>query len=283
MLFIALPALAEQNYYTWVDAQGNVHNSPVTSSQTTPPNTSKRSVSVEKDAAQDSNKRIDITDKKSPRFSDIDPEDFPSEEDYQQNLNDKPDSEKAFYTWVGADGVIRSEVKPDVMIEFTATERVYDAAFAPPFRLPDYVTEGLCCESYSEYFTNKLYPKNASSFKIEKGSKAFKTQDGNVSAAYLSIVYPAAQETLTIKAFKMSKSSVFEIIGLSKDFKPLYLASNVRGSFVEETWKDIAYKQAIVEMSDVEIKHMIVFVKNESGVSESNYLISISRDTLTPQ
>lgn len=278
MLVFALPALAEQKYYTWVDAQGNIHNSPV------PSNSDSSSSNPTKSTPSNTNEASDgLPQDSKAGLQALNPEDYPSEEAYQQKLNDKPDGEKPFYTWVGPDGVIRNEVKPDVIVEFTATEMVYDAAFALPFRLPEYVTQGLCCESYAEHFSSSLNPSGSASFKVEQGSHAFKTQEGDVSAAYFSFAYPATQETLTIKAFKIPKSSVFEVIALSQEYKPLYLASEVSGSFVEETWKDIAYKQVMIEMSDPEIKHMVVFIKNDQGVAQSNYLMSFMRNSLETQ
>jgi hypothetical protein len=278
MLVFALPALAEQKYYTWVDAQGNIHNSPVPSNSAASSSKPTSSTSTNTDEAS-----TGLAKDSKSGFQTLNSEDFPSEEEFQKNLNDKPDGEKPFYTWIGPDGVIRNEVKPDVIVEFTATEMVYDAAFALPFRLPEYVTQGLCCESYAEHFNSSLNPKGSASFKVEKGSNAFKTQEGDVSAAYFSFTYPAAQETLTIKAFKIPKNSVFEIIALSSEYKPLYLASEINGSFVEETWKDIAYKQVMIEMSDPEIKHMVVFIKNDQGVAQSDYIMSIMRNTLKTQ
>ena len=278
MLVFALPASAEQKYYTWVDAQGNIHNSPVPSNSASSNSNPANSTLTDTDEAS-----AGLNNDPKTGVQALNPEDYPSEEEYQQNLNDKPDGEKPFYTWVGPDGVIRNEVKPDVIVEFTATEMVYDAAFALPFRLPEYVSQGLCCESYAEHFSSSLNPGGSVSFRIEQGSHAFKTQEGDVSAAYFSFAYPAAQETLTIKAFKIPKDSVFEIIALSHEYKPLYLASEVSGSFVAETWKDIAYKQVIIEMSDPEITHMVVFIKNNQGIAQSNYLMSVMRHTLKTQ
>ncbi len=211
----------------------------------------------------------------------VNQEDYPSEEQYQQNLKKKSDSEKPFYTWTDAQGIIRSEVKPDVVIEFTATEIVYDVAFVPPFRLPDYVTQGVCCESYAEYFTTQVEKNGSASFKVDGAREPFKTQAGDVNTAYFSLPNIADKEMLVIKAYEIDEVSEFELIALSQEFKPIYLESSVKGSFVEQTWKDLAYKKVMVEVSDADIKHLIVFVKDKQGKALESYTVSVIRDALT--
>mgnify|MGYP000100200200 CR=1 FL=1 len=255
LLVSALPSMAEQKYYTWVDAQGNMHNTLITS-----------------DKSSDESSE--------PTESEINTENYPTEENFQQSLNDRPEAEKPFYTWTDAEGVIRSDVKPDVMIEFSATEIVYDAAFAPPFRLPDYVTQGVCCEAYTSHFSASVKALGSVSVKVDGASLPFKTQAGDVDAAYISVPDLNQRELLLVKAYKIAADSEFELIALSQDFKPLYLADPIKGSFVEETWKDLPYKKAMIEVSDPEIKHIIVFVRSATGEAKTGYTVSLIRDTL---
>ncbi len=256
LVVFALPVAAEQKYYTWVDAQGNMRNTLITSDSEAPnqPDT-----------------------EASKNFN---PENFPSEEDYQQSLKDKPNSEKPFYTWTDAEGIIRSDVKPDVMIEFSAAEVVYDAAFAPPFRLPSFITEGVCCESYADHFTAQALALGSASFKVGPANKPFKTQTGDVDAAYFSLPKLNERELWLLKAYKIGEDSEFELIALSADFKPIYLADGIKGAYVGETWKDLAFKKVMLEVTDPEIKHLIVFVKSAAGQAKTNYTVSLIRDTL---
>lgn len=241
-------------YYTWVDAQGNVHNTLIS----TPEN------------SQDDSKADDKS---------INPEDYASEEEYQQKLQDRPDGEKPFFTWTDAEGVIRSDVRPDVMIEFSATELVYDAVFAPPFRLPEYVTEGLCCDSYQDLFVTNIEFHGSASYKVDDSTIGFKTQQGEMEASYFTLPDLVSREVLSIKAYEVDESSKFEIIALAENFKPIYLESKIEGRFAEQTWKDLAYKEALLEVSDAEIKHLIVFVKNQQGKAETDYILSVNRDS----
>lgn len=249
----------KKKYYTWVDAQGNRHNTLITPGKSeTPP--------------------IEV--KSSNVNTIIDGESFLTEEKYQQAQKEKSDNQKPFYTWTDAQGIVRSDVKPDVVIEFSASELVYDAVFAPPFRLPDYVMKGLCCEAYKDSFTTIVAFNGSSSYHVDDSIQAFRTQTGEALAAYFSLEGEVDKEILTIKAYKISEGSEFEIIALSNDFKPLFLESGVKGTFVEETWKDLAYKKVMLEVSDADIRYLIVFVRNDQGQSLKDYTMAVVRDTL---
>ena len=250
-MFFALPSQAEQKYYTWVDAQGNVHNTLIQS---------------------------EPEDTKSPQSS-FDSEDYPSEEKFQKNLIDKPKGEKPFYTWTDAQGIIRSEAKPDVVVEFSATEVVYDAVFAPPFRLPVYVMQGLCCENYKQAFTTKIGKDGSVSYKVNGTEFLFKTNNTEVAASYFSVDDFGKHEILLIKAFEIKENTSFEIIALSDQYKPLYLESSVEGVFVKQTWKDLAYKKVMLEVADPEIKYLIIFVKNDQQEALINYSLAVIRDS----
>jgi Domain of unknown function (DUF4124) len=250
-LLLALPSLAEQKYYTWVDAQGNVHNTLI---QSKPEET------------------------KSPQ-KEFDSEDYLSEEKFQKNLKDKPKGEKPFYTWTDAQGIIRSEAKPDVVVEFSATEVVYDAVFAPPFRVPDYVMQGLCCENYKQAFITKIGKDGSASYKVNGTGFLFKTNNAEVAASYFSVDDFGKHEILLIKAFEIKENTSFEIIALSDQYKPLYLESSVEGVFVKQTWKDLAYKKVMLEVADPEIKYLIIFVNDDQQEALINYSLAVIRDS----
>ncbi len=250
-MLLALPSLAEQKYYTWVDAQGNVHNTLIESKP----------------------------EETTSQQQDFDSADYPSEEKFQQKLKDKTEGAKPFYTWTDAQGIIRSEVKPDVVVEFSATEVVYDAVFAPPFRLPNYIMQGLCCENYSQAFTTNVRMNGSGSYRVDGAEFLFKTQSSDVAAGYFAIDDFNAREILLIKAFEVEEESNFEVIALANDLQPLYLESSVKGVFVEQTWKDLAYKKIMLEVADPEVKFLVVFMKNEQQEALSNYSLAIIRDS----
>lgn len=255
----------KQQYYTWVDAQGVVHSTPIAS----------RSSTSTKSSSNSRANNNDILDKQASRSG----EEYLTEEKHQEKLKKELAGKKPFFTWTDAQGVIRSEVKPDVLVDFVAEEIVYDAVFAPPFRLPEHITQGVCCEDYAEAFSAVVKLNGSASYQVERTYFSFKTQTENVAAAYFSLPNLAAKEIVLLKAYKIPKETRFEIIALDTDFKPMYLASDVKGIYVEQTWKDLAYKKTILEVSDRNIKYLVVFTKSNNKALAS-YRVSVLRDQL---
>ncbi len=253
----ALAEAEEPRYYTWVDAQGVMHNTLITPTESANKNSTKET---------ESRPNLNV-------------DDFPSEKEYQQKLNDRSAEKKPFFTWTDAEGVVRSEVKPDVLVDFVAEEVIYDAVFAPPFRVPSYVKQGQCCQNYSTAFSTTAEFNGSASYQVDDTLFPFQTQSGHVAAGYFSLPKLAAKEIILLKGYKLPKDSAFEIIALDEAYQPLYLATKLNGLFIEQTWKDLAYKKILLEISDVEIKYLIVFV--QSGESAlSNYRLSVMRDQL---
>lgn len=253
LALMALPSLAEPSYYTWVDAQGVIHNTAIES------------------------KSSDVNDKKQiaePSKSFEGEDEFKTEAEFQENLessNDKP-----FYTWTDADGTIRNNPKPTLELEFVATEIVYDAVFAPPFRLPNKITEGTCCIEYKDSFVKILQSDSLTSQKINSASRLYKTQQGYKPAAFF-VVEGIEKEIIYIKGFKLSSQAKFEIIALNEVYQPIYLASNLSGLYIEQTWKDLAYSKIMLELSDSAIKYLIIFAVDDRLDMERGYSLSLSQ------
>jgi hypothetical protein len=266
-LFLAEHSIAEPSYYTWVDAQGVVHNTIISSDKKTG-----ESLPVGKSNSKASQSNV------------IDTADYLSEEDSQKQRNKEFADKKPFFTWTDAQGIIRSELKPDVLVDFVAEEIVYDAVFAPPFRLPDYVKDGLCCEAYAGAFTSLVKFNGSGSYKVDDTVFPFKTQSGDVAAGYFSLPDLSSKEILLLKGYKLPLSSAFEVIALNEQYKPIYLVSELSGIDVEQTWKDVGFKKLMLEVSDPEVKYLVVFVrpqgKGQNNKALSNYSLSVIRDRL---
>ena len=224
------------------------------------------------------NKTLKDTSKESSLINSDD--EFLSEEENQARIEKEKADKKPFYTWVDAEGIIRSELKPEVMVDFVAEEIVYDAVFAPPFRLPEYVMQGECCGSYAEAFTAVVKHNGSAGYKVDDTLFPFQTQSGVVPAGYFSVPDLYSKEILLLKGYKLPLGNTFEIIALDGDYKPLYLASELKGINVEQTWKDVAYSKVMLEVADTEIKFLIVFVRAKNQDALTDYRLSVMRDQL---
>jgi hypothetical protein len=269
LVLMAPLTLADPSYYTWVDAQGVIHNTAI-----------ETEAKPSKNRVEEKTQKLTISEKPIAKESlkdnqEIeDGEKFQTEEEFHQNL--KSSDDKPFYTWTDADGTIRNNPKPDLELEFTANEIVYDAVFAPPFRLPSRITEGVCCIEYKDSFVKKLQRDSLTGQKINNNSLLYKTQQGFKPAAFF-IVEGIEKEIIFIKGFKLTEQAKFEIIALNEAYQPIYLTSNLSGLFIKQTWKDLAYSKVMLELSDPEIKYLIVFALDNDLDMDRGYTLSLSQ------
>lgn len=128
----AFVAHGEEGYFTWVDAQGRVHNSPVSSHNNDAPPQAEDSAK-EHEAASDAQPPNDIAD-------------FESEASWQQKQADA--ASPKFFVWTDAQGITRTE--PIVQKSSESTSGVVhqvtsDATFIPPLRVKPSAS---CCAAW---------------------------------------------------------------------------------------------------------------------------------------
>ncbi len=264
--FLSFPSLAEPSYYTWVDAQGVVHNTLVEDKKTS------NAISSDDTIERENSDQNENTQNESVKADVFREEAFKTESEFKKDIKDRED--KPFYTWTDADGTIRNNEKPDVFVEFTSTEVVYDAVFAPPFRLPAEIIEGLCCLEYQQAFKKELVDNASTIQKVSSSSVRYKTQSGAVPAAYF--ILPKAERSIVfIKAFKLAENTQFEVVALNEQYKPLYLSSNLSGVYIKQTWKDLAYNKIMLEIADPDIRYLIIFSADEKIDLEKGYSLSV--------
>ena len=262
-------SIAEQAYYTWVDAQGVIHNTAVASKPSKQEsNSGPSAVRISEDKSEKKPRE-----KAKEKVEVISGEVYKTEEELQQEI--KSGSDKPFYTWTDADGTIRNSAKPDLIVEFSSSEIVYDAVFAPPFRLPEQVTSGACCIDYKDAFKQKLAVDGIASQKINSESIPYQTQQGFTPAGYF-VLGDTENKIIFIKSYKLSENASFEVIALNSKFQPLYLASKLSGLFAEQTWKDLAYTKIMIEVADPEIAYLIIFANDDSTSKERDYTLNLS-------
>ena len=267
LVLMAQSSLAEPSYYTWVDAQGVIHNTPIDS------DSSSNQGEISSEDLGDTVRKESTIDE-SDSVKTVDEESYKTEEEFQQAL--KSSNDKPFYTYTDADGTIRNSPKPDIELEFVATEIVYDAVFAPPFRLPENITRGVCCIEYKNNFEKKLKRHSLIGQKINHASALYKTQRGNQPAAFFEIDN-FEKEILFIKGYQLSRQAKFEVIALNEHYQPIYLASNLAGLYIEQTWKDLAYNKVMLEISDVDVKYLIIFAVDDDLNMERGYSLNLSQ------
>ena len=239
---------AEQKYYTWVDAQGNVHNTPVP------------------DSSDDGNSD-NRSGQSNPASSEQ--ENFLTEEEFNAEAQRRKKENPAFFTWTDAEGRIVNSVKPEMLVEFSEQEVVADFVFAPPFRLPEVITQGKCCKQYQQAFQADFEPTQV----INGGGLFYKTQKGEYPAGYFKLGEDSGW--FALKLFSLTDKASLDLVVLNEVYQPIYLASGLVPLKVDETWSHHAYHKLILELNDPQAKYLILFSVDQG---DEEYKVSMRYD-----
>lgn len=238
----SLAFAADGEYYTWVDAQGVIHNTLI--------------------------EDIDAKPEVSPPNDDTK---YRTEEQLNRDLKQYDKDNPAFYVWVDSDGVMHTEkFDSDVEQAAAAEEKIsedneaivgWSPILAPPFRVRKDVTEGACCEIFSDQFEFALKPYKSKQLFDPTRYRSFITGLGNRPAWYFTIGSPAknssGQRFLVLRVRGADISGT--LIALNADFKPLHLEANLLFDRYPETWHSVAYLEAKVLIEDPDVSSFILY------------------------
>ncbi|MEQ3692955.1 MAG: hypothetical protein ABNH15_12495 [Alcanivorax sp.] len=241
---------ADGEYYTWVDAQGRIHNTPVEDKSST----------SESAIKQD----------EPPSTPPGDTTEYITEEQLQRNLDQYDEDNPAFYVWVDANGVMHTErFDSKAESEAVQSEAVDDSEavvgwspiLAPPFRVSDEVTSGACCETFSDQFEPVLESYKSVQLFDPTRYRSFITGMGNRPAWYFHIGNQpdksSGQRFLVLRVRGAEISGT--LIALNSEYKPLHLELDVEMGTQAETWRSVAYQEAKVLIEDPEVVAFIFY------------------------
>ncbi|MEC8523946.1 MAG: hypothetical protein VXZ24_06880 [Pseudomonadota bacterium] len=238
--------MADGSYYTWVDAQGRIHNVPMNPNENS-----------EKEPPAES----------PPGDDNV----YLSEQEVEERIRQYDEDNPAFYVTVEADGRVRTEVYDAEAEQNAAAEEVsddgavvigWDPMLAPPFRVDPEVTAGACCESFSDQFVDVLVPFKSVQLFDPVRYRAFPTGRGNRSAWYFN-VGPAA-ETTTGQRFLMLRLRGAPVkgrlIALNAAGKPLYHEVEMPFDTTPESWHSMAYHEYKILIEDSAVERFIFYL-----------------------
>ena len=242
---IALPASAGDGYYTWVDAQGRIHNTPVSDKS-----------SAKEDVASPA-------DSKS-----VESEEFLTEEQLEEKIRKYNEENPSFYIWVDAQGVTRSQAYDaeaeqaavDEMAEDSGAILGWDTILAVPFRVPGEVTQGACCVGFKTQFQPALKPFRSVQLFDPTRYRSFETGEGKRPAWYLEIgkVSDDNRPRFVVLRLRGAKVST-NLVAVSSEYRPLYVEYDMPSTFVPESWHGQAYQEYKILIEDAEVTGLIVF------------------------
>lgn len=250
MLLAGASALAEQEYYTWVDAQGRVHNSPK------PPS----------DKAADKNTAAQ---KKDGNRKELSRDDFQSEEEFIAAERKFKEDHPPFYTWVDGEGRLRSEPlptgeAPKVVLE---DQLVTDHTLLPHERVGDLLSDFDCCQQYDTLFKERLKPLKGVMFNRPQFAPFLKTPDGDFHAWFVRL--PAVQvqgEKLPHLRLRLRESEdELAVLVVDKQLAPLYLIPQLERQYFAATWKSIPMYETLIGVADPDVHALIIYFPDQAS------------------
>lgn len=278
---VSSSAFAEQGYYTWVDAQGRIHNTPIPESQSQK-NREKSDPSLANESEQSKGAK---------------PDEFLTEEQLDEKIKQEKKEKPPFYTRVDADGRVYNEFIPQVDVEFASEEPVVTELLAVPFRLDAKYKSSGCCAQYQESFSDSQKINNADyKFPIDEASPLFGTKSGAKRSLFLSLANNTnnekaeSEESLTpettllesasgkrylidFSIYKANSDVTLNVVALDSDFAPLYSFADLPSMYVGETWKSFAKSSWSLQLDDSEVDYLIINFNNAEKLPKFNVVV----------
>lgn len=261
---------AEQEYFTWVDSQGRIHNSPLQVS------------SDEKNTEEDTDKGV---------VQSADGEEYLTEKALQEKLEEDKKNNPPFYTYVDEQGLVHSQEIVDARIEVEETKKVmvFDHILAPPFRVSEQLAKS-CCKRYKNYFKDNIPEYESVIFSGFLNTVPISTRHGVMPAWYLKLSGIAEQRVLTVKLRSLwnhgnrkidtqGQKSVASVILMDANYKPLYFIADLKTVFREGSWTGTDYMESLLKIEDKEVARMIIYFSpwvNKSASMEIEWWKALS-------
>ena len=238
--------LADGSYYTWVDAQGRIHNEPI---------------APDEDSQE---KPLD-----SPPGDDAE---YLTEEQVDEKIRKFDEDNPAFYVWVEADGTTHTETY-DAESEQEAAESAgavsdagavigWDPMLAPPFRVSEKIHTGACCEAFRDQFVE--VPEQFKSVQLfdPVRYRSFPTAVGDHSAWYFETgIAPKKSSGQRFLVLRLRGAPVeASFIALDAAYKPLYFSGDLPMEETPESWHSVGYQEARILIEDAEVAAFILYL-----------------------
>lgn len=256
--------LHAQEFFTWVDAQGQIHNSPVNKKESS--NTPK--------PKQIQNRLLD-----SKKY-------LTEEKFKQQQKQDKKES-PAFFTWVDENGYVHNEFveseSDPVITPKNTDERYFDDTYVKTLRLEMHENVG-CCQQYQRMFSKTLLAKTPYRFIHIEANTPFSFAGESAPAFYIHLNVQKAHAARVLEVIQTKFVGKPSVIALDKNFTPLYQSHVLKGVFKEQNWSQLAQTYYALEFVDSDIEFLIWYypdAQKNKNIEKMELLISWHKQSLT--
>lgn len=238
-------AQAEPEYFTWIDAEGRIHNtlkseSESKKSQKTPQATGQKSSSVAEDT-------------------------YLTEDEFAAEQERLRREQPPFYTWIDAEGRLRYETIPQPSDEAQAAAedadvQVSDHTLLPDWRVADAVRTSGCCQLYQAYFQERLQAFKPVLFSRADLSAPLLTRNGERPAWYFRLAEQRRGDVDPVLRLRLRDTDApLALIALDADLKPLHFIPQVERQLTEATWKAVAFYESLISIADPDVKAFILY------------------------
>ncbi len=237
-------AQAEPEYFTWIDAEGRIHNTLKSESESknpkkTPQATGQKSSSVAEDT-------------------------YLTEDEFAAVQERVRREQPPFYTWIDAEGRLRYETIPQPSEEAQAAAAddvlVSDHTLLPGWRVSDAVRNSGCCGLYQAYFQEELKPFKPVLFSRVDLSAPLRTQTGERPAWYFRLpeISPDAEDPV-LRLRLRDTDAPLALIALDAQLQPLHFIPQVERQLTEATWKAVAFYESLISIADKDVQAFILY------------------------
>lgn len=263
ILLLPLFAMAEQEYFTWVDAQGRIHNSLVSREPEEKSDAGKQNDGVS-EQVQDIKNKV-------PSLS-ADKNEYLTEEQFAQKLEQDKVDNPPFFTYVDEAGQVRNQVIIDSQIEVEELDAPvsYDHIYAPPFRVSDKMAKQ-CCNRYRSYFKERIPAEKSVLLSGFLNTIPISTRFGPKQAWYFKLTNPSDFRILQLKLRQNDQISTSPIAMILADrqFDALYFAPELSMISNDGSWFGQPSRNALLKIDDPEVMSVIVYFPENAPVGAS--------------
>ena len=257
VMVLSAQVIAEQEYFTWVDAQGRIHNTPVErkekNSQAPPlPESSfDESESIEQPIVDG----------------------FLTEEEFEEKREQYESDNPPFYTFVDETGRLRAQpiIDSEIVVEESYTPQTFDHILAPPFRVPAFM-KSQCCSRYQNYFKENVPADKKVNFTGFLNAVPLSTKEGAKPAWYISLDRSPKSVGATLDlslTFRGLDETPIALIAVDAQYRALHFIPALNRISHPESWLGAPYQQADIRSEDPLLAGFIVYFPQGHAASAS--------------
>ncbi|WP_157729941.1 DUF4124 domain-containing protein [Bacterioplanes sanyensis] len=258
-----MPAFAaDSDYYTWVDEQGRVHNSPKPGFAVAPKPGAERGANSETQPGINQNDSATPEVNNGSSSSEFDPADFPDEAEVIRRQQQQLQQQPPFYIWVDERGV--SHIQTFTVGEGTAPvvpeAATFDHILIPPFRWQHNASD--CCERYLFAFKQALPADETQSFDAFDRAQPFLWQGQAYRGWYFQLLGTQALPR-QLQLTRLGEGEPAALLLLNDDLQPLYWLPRLNGIVRPASWASDARYESLIEIRDPQVRFAVVLMAEQ--------------------